>query len=127
VPFCGRKWSSELFSVLLTVSWLLESESSELVLGGDASSLFLRAEELPNIAFRRFHLLFGGGWDSGKSSLLEPAVWSVGAGGTTRSKETKRLGGEMWLSHRIMIIRRPGAGVQGAEDSGALSSFSAFA
>jgi hypothetical protein len=42
------------------VSWLLESESSELVLGGDASSLFLILEELPNIAFRRFHLLFGG-------------------------------------------------------------------
>lgn len=63
------------------------------------------------------------------SSSMEPwflKAGSDGAGGTTRSKETKRFDGDSGLSHRMMIMRRPGAGVQGAEDSGAVSSASAF-
>lgn len=108
----------------------MSNDSSEL-LAGDASPLDFE-EELPNMAFKRFHLFLGGcvsDVDSVFAELppIEAALCSEGAAGMTRSNETKRLGGVKWLSHRMMMILRPGAGVQGAEDSGTVSSFSAFA
>lgn len=109
---------------------VVSNDSSEL-LEGDASPLDFE-DEPPNMAFKRFHRFLGGCVseeidDFAELLLIEVVFCSGGAAGTTRSKETKRLGGVKWLSHRMIMILRPGAGVQGAEDSGTVSSFSAFA
>lgn len=79
------------------------------------------------MVFRILHRLFGGGGVSVSESMEFLGDCSDDAGGTTRSKETKSSDGDSGLSHRMMIIRRPGAGVQGADDKGAESSASAFA
>lgn len=64
--------------------------------------------------------------ESDEPDLRWEVTFSGGAGGTTRSKETNKFTGDSWLSHLMMIIRRPGAGVQGADDNGAISPASAL-
>lgn len=89
-----------------------------------------RLDEVPNIDRNRPQR-FLGGWPSEPVESEDPdrrcgVTFSGGAGGTTRSKETKRFTGDSWLSHRMMMIRRPGAGVHGAEDNGVVSPSSAL-
>lgn len=105
------------------------SDSSELVLDDWVSEDF--ELETPNTDFKMFHFLLGGADVSEDEEsevkelllfLLGVMAGSDGAGGTTRSKETNRLAGETWLSQRMMMIRRPGAGVQGADESWGVSS-----
>jgi hypothetical protein len=126
----GREASSKRFSTDAALSDPVVSKDSSELLEGDASPLDFEA---PNMAFNIFHLFLGGGCgsedvDSGFEELLltNAALCSCGAAGTTRSNETNRLEGEKWLSHRMMMILRPGAGVQGAEDSGTVRSSSAL-
>lgn len=101
------------------------SESSELV--AEEASSFDRDE--PNTALRIFHRFFGGLSVSETASTFEELVFEAWLGadwGSTRSKDIKRFEGVIGLSHRIMIIRRPGAGIQGAEDNGAARPLSAL-
>ena len=76
--------------------------------------------------FRILHRRRWGGCGSESASMEFLDDCSDEAGGITRSKETKSSDGDSGLSHRMMIIRRPGAGVHGADDRGAVASASAL-
>lgn len=99
---CG--WPSKHLSVLSVVSEIWVSVSSEQLLD-DWESEDFELDDTPNIALKMLHFRFAGGCRSEDEVSVVEEVLSLfflggtagsgGAGGTTRSKETNKLAGDI--------------------------------
>lgn len=100
---CG--WPSKHLSALSVVSEIWASASSELLLDDWESEDFDELDDTPNIALKMLHFRFAGGCGSEDEVsvveellslfFLDGTAGSGGAGGTTRSKETNKLAGDI--------------------------------